>query len=295
MTINYAVNINGRDFLQFMNKPDSLTSIIAEYYSLVPEREEEQNSLSAQNVIESIKGRGMQLVCYLNRCVKLRNKETILNASFIDGYQFHRKYMCIKSLQDNDCDKFWRAVWNHKVQIIVLISRSSDKNYQYWSPKEGCVMVGDKFKIKTLKISINPHYNLTLLVLTDQYGRVQKISHYQYTAWPSDNFSHQPDALIDFFCNVNDMWLQLERQTIDKKIAPIIVQCLDGISSSAVFCVFDICVAQFDKTGSLSLPSVLKKARQQKYGYMNDLNDYVFCYQLLGIYVKRKLSPLPFI
>nr|ACE75315.1 protein tyrosine phosphatase [Glyptapanteles indiensis] len=295
MAINYAVNINGRDFLHFMDKPGSLSSIIAEYYSFVPKQEEEQNSLSAQNVIEGIKGRGMQLVRYLRSCVKLRNEETILEASFIDGYQFYRKYMCIKSVQDNDCEKFWRAVWNHKVQIIVMISQSSVPSYQYWFPKEGCVIVGDKFKVKTLKISIKPHYNLTLLALTDQSSRVQKISHYQYTAWPQDSFSHQPDALIDFFCNVNDMWLQLGRQTTDKKMAPIIVQCLDGIGSSAVFCVFDICVAQFDKTGTLSLPSVLKKVRQQKYGYINHLNDYVLCYQLLGVYVKRKLFSLPFI
>nr|ACE75215.1 protein tyrosine phosphatase [Glyptapanteles flavicoxis] len=295
MAINYAVDINGSDFLHFMNKPDSLTSIIAEYYSIVPKQEEEQNSTSAQNENKCKNENGVQLVRSLHRRVKLSNKEIITDASFVDGYDFERKYICIKNLRENDCEKFWRAVWNHKVQIIVLISRSSDKNYQYWSPKEGYIMVGDKFKIKTLKISINPHYNLTLLSLTDQADREQKISHYRYTAWPSDDFSHQPDAIIDFVCHVNDMWLQSGRQTADKKMAPIIVQCLDGIGSSAVFCVFDICVAQFDKTGSLSLPSVLKKARQQKYGFMNHLNDYILCYQLLEVYVKRKLFSLPFI
>ncbi|CAG5075837.1 Similar to cc_ptp.z_17.3 [Cotesia congregata] len=296
MAVNSAVDINGNDFLSFINKPDLLTRIIKEYYALVPKHKEEGNSASAQNENKCKKELGMHLTRYLNRRIKLRNDGRVLDASFVDGYDFERKYICIKRLQEDACDKFWQAVSNYKVQIIVLISRLSDKKcYQYWSSKEGCVKVSDKFRIKTLKIIIKPHFNLTLLSLTDKFGQEQKISHYQYTAWPGDNFSHKPDAFIDFYCNVKDMCLQLERQTADKKIAPIIVQCLDGIGSSAVFCVFDICATQFDKTGTLSLPSVLKKVRQQKYGFMNCLDDYVLCYQLLAVYVKEKLFMLPFI
>ncbi|CAH2106022.1 unnamed protein product [Euphydryas editha] len=295
MAINSAVDINGSDFLSFINKPDSLTRIIAEYYAIVPKHEEEGNSASAQNEIKCKKERGMHLTRYLNRRIKLRNDGTIRDASFVDGYELERKYICMKSLQEDDCDKFWQAVSNYKVQIIVLMSGLSDKKcYQYWSPKEGCVIVSDKFRIKTLKISIKPHFNLTLLSLTDKFGRVQKISHYQYTAWPRDNFSHNPDAFIDFYCNVKDMCLQLERQTADKKIAPIIVQSLDRIGSSAVFCVFDIlCATQFDKTGTLSLISVLRKVHRQKYGFTINLNNYVLCYQLLGVYVKKIMFPLP--
>ncbi|XP_044582819.1 tyrosine-protein phosphatase non-receptor type 2-like [Cotesia glomerata] len=296
MAINSAVHINASDFLSFINKPDSLTRIIEEYYAIVPKHEKKENSVSAQNENKCKKELGMHLTRYLESCIKLRNDGTVLDASFVDGYDIKRKYICIKSLQQDDCDKFWQLVSNYKVQIIVLISRLSDKKcYQYWSSKEGCVKVMDKFRIKTLKISIKPHYNLTLLSLTDKFGRVQKISHYQYTAWPEDNFSHKPNAFIDFYCNIKDMCLQLGRQTADKKIAPIIVQCLDGIGSSAVFCVFDICAARFDKTGTLSLPSVLKKGRQQKYGFMNCLDDYVLCYQLLAVYVKEKLFMLHYI
>lgn len=113
---------------------------------------------------------------------------------------------------------------------------SDKKRYEYWSPKEGCVIANNKFSIKILKITIRQNYNVvTLLSLTDQFGQKQKISHNQYTTWPEDNFFHKPDAFIDFYCNVKDMYHQLENQTADKKIAPILVQCLDGIVSSAVF------------------------------------------------------------
>ncbi|KAG8037273.1 hypothetical protein G9C98_005483 [Cotesia typhae] len=200
MATNNAVDINGSDFLSLINKPDSLPRIIAEYHAIVSKHEEEEDSASTQNAKKCKKERGMHLMRYLNRLIKLRNDRTVLDASFVDGYDFERKYICIKSLQENDCDKFWQAVSNYKVQIIVLMSQLSDKKcYQYWSPKEGCVK--------------------------------------------KDKFSHNPNAFIDFYCSIKDMCLQLERQTADKKIPPIIVQCLDGIGSSAVFCVFDMCSA----------------------------------------------------
>nr|AGO14408.1 PTP-Z [Cotesia sesamiae Mombasa bracovirus] len=293
MATNYVADINGSDFLSFINKPDSLPRIIAEYHAIVPKHEEEEDSASAQNAKKCKKERGMHLTRYLNHLIKLRNDGTVLDASFVDGYDFERKYICIKSLQENDCDKFWQTVSNYKVQIIVLMSRLSDKKcYQYWPPKKGCVIVSDQFRIKTLEISITPHFNLTLLSLTDKFGREQKISHYQYTACPRDNFSHNPNAFIDFYYGIKDMYLQLERQTAEKKIPPIIVQCLDGIGSSAVFCVFDICAAQFDKTETLSLPSVLSKVHRQDNGFTIYLDNYILCYQFLGEYVKKKMFPL---
>ncbi|KAJ8881291.1 hypothetical protein PR048_017771 [Dryococelus australis] len=87
-------------------------------------------------------------------------------------------------------------------------------------------MVWNKFKIKTLEIKIKPHYISTALSLTDQSGRERKISHYQYTAWPRDKFAHKPDALIDFLHNVNDTYVNLEKQA-GKKPAPMILHSLE--------------------------------------------------------------------
>ncbi|XP_061728680.1 tyrosine-protein phosphatase non-receptor type 9-like [Cydia pomonella] len=287
----FVLPMNGNDFLLFMSKRNSLTSVIAEYHSIVPMRKEKLLKTSIQDENESENEGDIQFERHLYRWVKLKSKETVFGATFVDGYEIERKYICTKSRQDV-YGNFWEIVWKYKVQVIVMMDQFSDKeSNQNLFPDEGCVTVCDKFKIKTLEIRVKPHYKLTLLSLTDQSGNEHKISHCQYTAWPRDNFSHQLDAFIDFYWNVRDLCLQLEKQA-DKKTAPMILQCLDGHSSSAVFCVFDICVAEFEKTGTLCVSSVLKKVRQQKYGFMNRLENYTLCYELLSAYVEKKLSPI---
>lgn len=287
---NHLQTMNGSDFLDFMKKPDSLTYAVAEYYSIIPKQKEQLSSVLVKDENKSKNESSKQLTRYLHCRVKIGSNEILCHANFLDGYDTKRKYMSVQTPREGDCGKFWKAVWGRKVQIIVMMCRPSNECHQYWPAEKGSVTAYDKFKVKTLDISFNPHYNLTLLSLTDQLGQEHKISHYQYTAWPQDNFSHRPDVFIDFFCNVRDMYHQLERQAAGKKLAPIIVQCLDGVGSSAVFCVFDICVSQFDKTGTLSVPNILKKVRQQKYGIMNRLDYYLLCYQLLQVYVKNRLS-----
>ncbi|CAH2088480.1 unnamed protein product [Euphydryas editha] len=71
----------------------------------------------------------------------------------------------------------------------------------------------------------------------------------------------------------------------EKKFPPILVHCPDGVGSSSVFCVFDICITQLDRTGLLSLPNVLSKMREQQHGSVNRSDLYALCYQLVKDYL----------
>lgn len=52
---------------------------------------------------------------YIKNRTKLRNDRTVLDASFVESYDFERNYMHIKSSQEDDWDKFWQVVANYKV------------------------------------------------------------------------------------------------------------------------------------------------------------------------------------
>ncbi|KAH0545782.1 hypothetical protein KQX54_003024 [Cotesia glomerata] len=211
--------------------------------------------------------------CFLNLpflCHGLQPKNLVIpGASFIDGYETKRKFICTEYPREKDCDLFWQTVWDNKVKIIVLTCKLTDKCYQYWSPKEGYVLATKNFKITTSSIKIDSHYTLTSLTLiTSELKPKQKrmIFHYQYTAWPRDKFPHQPDAFINFYHFVNSTYVKLKSRATEKKFPPILVHCLDGVGSSSVFCAFDICITQFHRTGLLSLPNVLSKMQEQKHG-----------------------------
>ncbi|KAH0556440.1 hypothetical protein KQX54_000037, partial [Cotesia glomerata] len=195
-------SMNFNDFLRFMDEPNSQARIIKEYNSVVLKQEEETSH--RQNKKLEMNG------CFLNLpflCHGLQPKNLVIpGASFIDGYETKRKFICTEYPREKDCDLFWQTVWDNKVKIIVLTCKLTDKCYQYWSPKEGYVLATKNFKITTSSIKIDSHYTLTSLTLiTSELKPKQKrmIFHYQYTAWPRDKFPHQPDAFINFYHFVN--------------------------------------------------------------------------------------------
>ncbi|CAH2101438.1 unnamed protein product [Euphydryas editha] len=133
-----SMNIN--DFLRFMDEPNSQNRIIKEYNSIVSKQEEEtrhrlNKKLEINGCFSALK--------FLHHGPRSRNL-VIPGASFINGYETKRKFICTKNPEKEDCDLFWQTVWDNKVEIIVMTCKLTDKCYQYWSPKEDDVLASKK-------------------------------------------------------------------------------------------------------------------------------------------------------
>ncbi|XP_057328697.1 tyrosine-protein phosphatase non-receptor type 9-like [Microplitis mediator] len=286
-----ANSISAIDFLIFMEHPGSLSSIIDEYYTIVSRQEVKALSSSNHTMHEEQENSCTRIIRFLHCRVKLNGNRNVLNANYVDGYEHKRKYISTRSPSENNTDKYLQMVWDKNVKIIVVPSRSENKVnfHQYWSSNKGAVIECAKFQIETLEVTTKPHYVLSLLILTNQKGRTHRISHFEYTAWPVDSFCHDRKAFLDVVSNINELYTYLEKHKSSNDFGPMIVHCIDGSNSAGVFCVVDTCVTEFKKTGMLSISSTVKKMRQQIYGSMNRLNDYVFCYRLLHVYVKYEM------
>ena len=74
------------------------------------------------------KNRYIDMLCYDSTRVKLNpsdpndNKDYI-NASFVDGYQQKKAYICCMGPLDKTCDDFWKMVWQEEVRLIVMTTR----------------------------------------------------------------------------------------------------------------------------------------------------------------------------
>lgn len=281
------------DFINFIQKPDSLSCIVQEHRAMVPEQEDGASNSSNQAVNKAQNDHNLPPIVHL-LCsrVNLLTKEKVLSARFVDGYKHKRKYIVTTNSCDNNTDTYLQMVWDKNVQIVVMTSPLAEKDNfnRFWSVNKGTVIACNNFQIETLEIITNPHFVLTLLVLTDQKGHARKLSHFQYTAWPADNFSHDPEAFLDFFFNINNLYADLKKHETFRNLGPIIVDCIGNNSSSEVFCVLDICVTELTKTKLLSIANTVKKVRQQKYDCMNRLSDYVFCYHLIHAYLLMQFD-----
>lgn len=292
MTTKYE-DIFAMDFLIFMDQPESLDCIIHEYNTMELNRRE-FTSLEESEDKEPDEDGCLQFMCYLFHCMK-NSEEKYPGAIFIDGYDDYdgqHKYICVKNPKAENCEKLLKVVWYQKIDTIVMISRQSDdKCYQYWNLTEGSETESGGYKIKTLKIITEPHYVLTVLCLSDHTNHERQISHYRYTGWPADNDSHDPNTFLSFVCSLNDIYANLKKKRPSGgKFGPVLVHCDDGLNTSAMYCILDICITQFKKTGTLSVAKTLEKMREQKYNCLNDLNDYTFCYRVLHKYVLQEMG-----
>nr|AYU58928.1 protein tyrosine phosphatase 3 [Microplitis similis bracovirus] len=277
------------DFINFIRKPDSLSCIIQEYRAMVPAQEDGTTNSSNQAVNRAQdENNVLPIVRLLYSRVNLLSKEKVMNSRFVDGYKQKRKFIVTTNSCENSINKYLQMLWDKNVQIVVMTSPYAEKDNfnRFWGLNEHTVITCNNFQIETLEIITKPHFVLTLLVLIDQKGQRRKLSHFQYTAWPADGFSHDPKVFLDFFFNINSLYADLRKHKTIGNVGPITVDCIDNNSSSEVFCVLDICLTELKKTGMLSIANAVKKVRQQKYGCMNRLNDYVFCYHLIHAYLS---------
>lgn len=281
-------DISAVDFLIFMDDPDYRGRIRQEYNTII--------ELTRRNSKEpgNEAGRDGCLPLMHQFIRSLKTEERYQGASFIDSYDADdrpQKYICVSSPEKEDCAKFWELAWRRKVTTIVKTSRrAEEESYQYWSSTEGSEMEYAGFRVKTLKISEKPRFTLTVLRLSDRADRDRQIRHYQYTA--GRNIAEDdPLIFLSFVCSLNDTFsIGKKNQPVNTKPEAVLVHCSDGLSCSAVYCILDICVTQFKCTGTLSVASALQKLRQQKFCCLNDIDDYIFCYQAIHVYVLGEMG-----
>lgn len=81
------------------------------------------------------------------------------------------------------------------------------------------------------------------------------------------------------------MYLQLQKQTPNKKFAPMLIHCSDGLGYSQVYCAVDICITQLEFTQEIKLSQVVEKMREQRPGSINSSDLYLLCYRLMMTYL----------
>lgn len=272
--------MNSIAFLRFMENPDSNARIEEEYKSIMTQQKEEVETKYCVSFL--------QFLCLNPR---LENNSVISRASFMDGYDHKRKFLCTKHPLKEECENFWQAAWDNQVELIIMMDQLSDKKYQYWSPKEKKHLVCGKFKIKTRKIIVHQSYILTVLRLTETALKPKQrhlICHYQYTAWPKGGLP-ECNKFLEFYLCVENMYLQLINKTPHKKFAPILIHCFNALGRSQVYCAVDISIKQLVMTKMISLSHVLENMEEQKCGSINSLDLYVLCYKIMKTYIRQYL------
>ncbi|XP_015195598.2 tyrosine-protein phosphatase non-receptor type 13 isoform X2 [Lepisosteus oculatus] len=245
------------------------------------------NCLIGQTKENKKKNRYKNIVPFDTTRVVLGKDGGYINASFIkmpvkdEGFLY---IACQGPLPTTLAD-FWQMVWEQKSNVIAMMTQEVEggkvKCQRYWpdtprSPE----MVDDRLELTLIKDQHLDNFVIRLIEVKDvQTGKVQHVTHLNYTGWPDHGTPTQPEQLLTFISYMRHI----------HQSGPIITHCSAGIGRSGTLICIDVVLGLISKDVDFDISDVVRTMRLQRQGMVQTEEQYIFCYQVI-LYVLRCLQ-----
>ncbi|XP_072173083.1 receptor-type tyrosine-protein phosphatase epsilon-like [Diadema setosum] len=209
-----------------------------------------------------------------------------INASFVRSGDEHPFILTQMPLPDTVVD-FWSLIYDYKPTRIVMLNefeREDPTCAQYW-PDGGSTQYGP-FTVSTTSTEKDKGLIVrTLQVQLTGTQNVRVVRQYQFLGWPGDDsrFDDQNKSLLlDLIEAVYSSASGVE------PYSKVLVHCMNGAGRSGVFCAVRMCLDQMTQEGTVDVFQAVKALRADRMRMVTSVEEYIFCYEVLEEYIKRK-------